>query len=113
MSERIAWQVERHFGRFGEVEHHDDGSITLRTDYANGRQVASFVLPLGEHAEVEGPAELVAEVAERVERLVAGHSNEPELAKQVKGRASLDEDDAADVPGRREAGSGPSASPGW
>src|SRR5881398_1990374 len=47
VSDRIAWQVERHFGRFGEVDSHDDGSITFRTDYSNLRQMASFVLPLG------------------------------------------------------------------
>src|SRR6476660_4055233 len=60
-SERIAWQVERHFGHYGSVEQHDDGSITLRTDYASARQVASFALPFGEHAQVEGPSELAAE----------------------------------------------------
>ena len=36
VSERIAWQVERHFGRFGEVEPADDGGDDVfRTEYAN------------------------------------------------------------------------------
>src|SRR6476620_6531848 len=42
VSERIAWQIERHYGPFGEVEEHDDATITFRTDYANLRQMASF-----------------------------------------------------------------------
>ena len=33
----------------------DDGPVTFRTDYANLRQMASFVLPLGEHADGRGP----------------------------------------------------------
>jgi proteasome accessory factor C len=104
VSERIAWQVERHFGRFGEVERHEDGSITLRTEYANARQVASFVLPLGEHAQVEGPEELVAEVADRVDQLVARHESEPELAKRVKARAIVDAEGDADSGGKRDSG---------
>jgi predicted DNA-binding transcriptional regulator YafY len=98
VSERIAWQVQRHFGHFGTVEEHDDGSITLRTDYANARQVASFVLPLGEHAQVEGPPELVAEVERRVALLVEGHESEPELARpsrrKIVGEAPPESDGA-------------------
>src|SRR5439155_2558888 len=81
VSDRIAWQVERHFGRFGEVEGHDDGSIVFRTDYANLRQMASFVLPLGEHLAVEGPEELVAEVAGRVDTLIERHEQPFDMAR--------------------------------
>ena len=31
VSERIAWQVERHFGRFGEIRPGDDGSVVFAT----------------------------------------------------------------------------------
>ena len=55
VSERIAWQVERHYGRYGEIERDDDGSIVFRTDYANARQLAAWVLGLGEHASVLAP----------------------------------------------------------
>ena len=57
VSERIAWQVERHFGRFGEVRPADDGGDRLRAPtYANARQLVAWVLRLGEHARVARPA---------------------------------------------------------
>ena len=56
VSERIAWQVERHFGRFGEVRPGDDGSVVFATPYASARQVASWVLRLGEHVQRPRPA---------------------------------------------------------
>src|SRR3954453_936627 len=62
VSERIAWLVERHYGRFGEVESHaDGGGIVLRTDYADARQLVAWVLALGEHAHVLAPGDLVDE----------------------------------------------------
>src|SRR5918911_4973807 len=74
VSERIAWQVERHFGRFGEVRPaDDDGAIVFSTPYANPRLLVAWVLRLGEHARVLGPPELEREVAERVELLAARH----------------------------------------
>src|SRR3712207_427520 len=49
VSDRIAWQVERHYGRFGETRPADDGDgIVFSTKYADARQLASFVLGLGE-----------------------------------------------------------------
>ena len=76
ISERIAWQIERHFGRFGEVrpagpEH--PGDIVFQTLYADRRQLAAWVLRLGEHARVVAPAELEREVADRVELLHERH----------------------------------------
>jgi proteasome accessory factor C len=85
ISERIAWQVERHYGRYGSVRHTDDGDIVLTTEYASVRQLASWVLRLGEHARVLGPEELVRETTERVELLHARHSGELELAETVAG----------------------------
>ena len=84
VSERIAWQIERHFGRFGEVrtagaEH--AGDIVFETRYADRRQLAAWVLRLGEHARVLGPPELEREVAERVERLYDRHREGPDGAR--------------------------------
>ena len=75
ISERIAWQIERHFGRFGEVQpgRHRRGDIVFATPYADRRQLASWVLRLGEHARVLGPPELERELAERVELLLERH----------------------------------------
>jgi proteasome accessory factor C len=105
VSERIAWQIERHYGHFGEVEAHDDGTITFRTEYANLRQMASFVLPLAEHVTVEGPAELVAEVAERVQKVIACHENEFETARVSKAKVHAEaEDEPSSSSSKRETG---------
>jgi proteasome accessory factor C len=104
VSERIAWQIERHYGPFGEVESHDDGTITFRTEYANLRQMASFVLPLAEHVSVEGPEELAAEVAERVARVVERHEQPFELARVSKARSAQVEPEESSSSSKREPG---------
>ena len=89
ISDRIAWQIERQYGRFGSVEHAEsgDGSIVLRTSYANPRQLAAQVLRWGEHARVLGPDELAQEVSDRIELLAARHEGpELELAPAVPHR---------------------------
>jgi proteasome accessory factor C len=80
ISSRIAWQIERHFGRYGEMRSDDGEDRTLLTDYANARQLIAWVLGLGEHARVSGPPELVDEMRERVHLLIERHSGEPEIA---------------------------------
>src|SRR5947209_5951540 len=57
ISERIAWQIERHFGRYGEVRGEVDGRV-FATPYANARQLIAWVLGLGEHARILAPSEL-------------------------------------------------------
>jgi proteasome accessory factor BC len=102
ISDRIAWQVERHFGRFGTIEP-ADGGVLLRTDYASPRQLASWVLSLGEHARVEAPRELVDAVAERVALLAERHEAEPHVAEPVAAAGAADDDQAAaDANGKRE-----------
>ena len=87
ISDRIAWQVERHYGRFGEIRPAEDGGVVFVTEYADSRQLISFVLGLREHAHVIAPAELADEVAGRVELLVRNHSDGPELAPPAPPRA--------------------------
>jgi proteasome accessory factor BC len=80
---RIAWQIERHFGRYGEIrpaEDDDAGDRLLVTPYANSRQLIAWVLGLGENARVNGPPELVDELRERVSLLVDRHSGDPQVA---------------------------------
>ncbi|HTY96512.1 MAG TPA: WYL domain-containing protein, partial [Solirubrobacteraceae bacterium] len=72
ISERIAWQVERHFGRYGEIRH-DDGETVFLTSYSNTRGILSWVLGLGGNARLLGPDELVAEFDRRLELLEARH----------------------------------------
>jgi proteasome accessory factor C len=92
LSDRIDWLAQRHFGHAGEVTEVDDGVI-FETDYANARQMISWVLGLGEHARIEGPEELVAEARERLGLMIQQHANPPELARPVKREAQVEEDE--------------------
>ncbi|MBV9310850.1 MAG: WYL domain-containing protein [Solirubrobacterales bacterium] len=77
ISDRIAWQIERHFGRYGEMrEARDEGRIFV-TEYANSRQLVAWVLGLAENARILDPPELAAESQERLELLLERHSGEP------------------------------------
>jgi proteasome accessory factor C len=104
ISDRIAWQVERHFGRFGQVRPAEEGgdARVFTTEYASVRQLAAWALRLGEHARILGPEELVREVAERVERLHDLHAGELELAPVVPAAASEDEEAEGGTSSKRE-----------
>jgi proteasome accessory factor C len=82
LGERIAWQIERHFGRYGEIvpaessgEH--EGDRIFNTPYANARMLLSWVLGLGEHARLLGPPELVEELARRLVLIEERHRESP------------------------------------
>jgi proteasome accessory factor BC len=92
LSNRIDWLARRHFGHAGEVTEVDDGVI-FETDYANARQMVSWVLGLGEHARVDGPPELVEEWRNRLELIIERHTNPPEPAKAVEPKVEEVEDD--------------------
>jgi proteasome accessory factor BC len=78
VAERIAWQLERHFGGFGEIrEIEGSGDRLFVTDYASERQLISWVLGLGEHARVLAPESLASELRRRVDLLVARHTKLP------------------------------------
>src|SRR6059036_1010702 len=64
--ERIAWLVERHYGRFGEIRR-EEGSeeVVFVTEYASVRMLVSWVLRLGEHARILSPAGVAEELDER------------------------------------------------
>ncbi len=84
ISGRIAWQIERHFGRYGEIraagDDDDPGARLFITPYANARQLIAWTLGLGENARIVGPPELVAKLRERVALLVERHTGEPQVA---------------------------------
>jgi len=86
VSSRIAWQIERHYGPFGEITKSGD-DITFATDYSSARQLLSWVLRLGENVRVLGPSELEAELDERLALLTERHSGTLELAKPARKRA--------------------------
>jgi proteasome accessory factor C len=81
ISERIAWQIERHFGRYGEIHSAGDrglseGDVLLSTSYSSARMVISWVLGLNEHAQLLGPPELVEELTRRVGRIREFHTDQ-------------------------------------
>ena len=86
VSSRIAWQIERHYGPFGEITKAGD-DIVFSTDYSSSRQLLAWVLRLGENVRVTGPAELEAELDERLALLTERHSGTLELAKKARKRA--------------------------
>jgi predicted DNA-binding transcriptional regulator YafY len=87
IGQRIAWQIERHFGRYGEVltasEDADPGDRLFVTQYANARQLIAWVLGLGENARIVAPPELVTELRERIGVLIERHGGEPQIADAV------------------------------
>jgi proteasome accessory factor C len=84
VGDRIAWQIERHFGRYGEFRDGDDKRKKGRvftTSYSNPRQLISWVLGLGEHARLLGPPDLVEEAQRRVALLTERHDGEPSVGE--------------------------------
>ena len=91
LSDRIDWLALRHFGHAGEVTQADGGGVIFETDYADSRQMLSWVLGLGEQARIEGPHELLADARERLELVIERHARPPEPAKPVATRERADE----------------------
>jgi proteasome accessory factor C len=87
VGQRIAWQIERHFGRYGEIRPASEGADpddrVFLTRYANARLLIAWVLGLGDNARIDGPPELVEELRERVGLLVERHSDEPQVADEL------------------------------
>ncbi|HTA13298.1 MAG TPA: WYL domain-containing protein, partial [Solirubrobacteraceae bacterium] len=89
LCERIAWQIERHFGRYCEISPAEglggghDGDRLLRTSYSSARLIVSWVLGLGEHVRLLGPPELVEELGRRLALLEEHHCETFGLAGSV------------------------------
>ncbi|HWX51801.1 MAG TPA: WYL domain-containing protein, partial [Solirubrobacteraceae bacterium] len=105
ISERIAWQVERHFGRYGEIRDVADADLQLdegagaavaveagdklfATSYSNPRGIVSWVLGLGANARLLGPPELTAELQRRLELLEERHGEAPPSKPRRRASAS-------------------------
>ncbi|HEX3392694.1 MAG TPA: WYL domain-containing protein [Solirubrobacteraceae bacterium] len=85
LRERIAWQIERHFGRFGEITAAEESGVgggdrLLRTPYSNARMIVSWVLGLGECAQLIGPSVLAEELDRRLAAIEELHAQPIELA---------------------------------
>jgi proteasome accessory factor C len=84
VAERIAWQIERHFGRYGEIVEpgsdagaFEDGAVVFRTPYSSARSIVSWILGLGVNARLLGPPELVEEFERRIDLLAERHGEAP------------------------------------
>ena len=91
--ERIAWQIERHFGRYGEIRQPgdeveaSDGDVVFATPYSSVRTMVSWILGLGVNARLLAPEELRGELARRLELLWERHEEAfPEAAQGVGQR---------------------------
>ncbi|HEV7943051.1 MAG TPA: WYL domain-containing protein [Solirubrobacteraceae bacterium] len=86
LSSRIAWQIERHFGRYGEMRTPHDGDREQRiflTPYANPRLIIAWVLGLGEQAQLLGPPSLLEEMQRRIVLVRDRHAEVPDLAPRI------------------------------
>jgi proteasome accessory factor C len=106
ISERIAWLIERDFGRYGSMEkvaksgsQWKDGprrvpgpGVVLSTEYALPRQLIAWVLGLGENVKLLEPAEVVDEAAERLSVIVERHEGEPDFTAEPKRRRARAEE---------------------
>jgi proteasome accessory factor C len=73
ISARIAWQVERHFGRYGQIRDLGDGDVVFATDYSSPRTIVAWVLGLGANARLLGPESLTHELGRRLGLLWERH----------------------------------------
>ncbi|TMM08177.1 MAG: WYL domain-containing protein [Actinobacteria bacterium] len=109
LSDRIDWLVERHFGHAGrisaaaEADDAPDDGVVFETEYADSRQVVSWVLGLGERARILGPPELAEEAAERLALIVERHENALEPAPASRAKRPEPQRDHPDPDGRQEA----------
>jgi proteasome accessory factor C len=89
LRERIAWLVERDFGRHGSFRKATkaDGvkgrGTVFETEYASARQLISWVLSWRENARLLDPPELAEEADERLSLLRDRHKREFDVAKTV------------------------------
>ena len=109
LSDRIDWLVERHFGHAGrisaaaEADDAPDDGVVFETEYADSRQVVSWVLGLGERARILGPPELAEEAAERLALIVERHENALEPAPASRAKRPEPQRDHPDPDSRQEA----------
>jgi proteasome accessory factor BC len=87
--ERIAWLVERDFGKYGNLRKPAKGDgvrgkgLIFETDYASERQLISWVLGWRDNAKLLEPKDLAREAEERLKLLRERHGGEFGVAKTV------------------------------
>ena len=88
LRERIAWLVERDFGKYGKFRKAKKGEggkgSVFETKYASARQLISWVLSWRDNARVLDPPELAKEAEERLALLRDRHRKEFRVAETVR-----------------------------
>jgi len=88
-SPRYGWWAGNNLSSLGEIEHHDDGSATLRTKYSDGVQLCSLVLARSADSRLAGPPELRAVMATTLDTVASLHEGTaPEPAAPVTAPAA-------------------------
>ncbi len=93
ISSRIAWQIQRHFGRYGDIRpasptEGGPEDIVFLTPYASERSIIAWVLGLGEQARVLSPRSLARQLQDRLLSLREAHASMPTLACRAQGPPS-------------------------
>jgi predicted DNA-binding transcriptional regulator YafY len=123
VSERIAWQIERHFGRYGQIRDPadveaadaevlagvavEDGDRIYETSYSSPRSLVSWLLGLGVNARLLGPPDLAEELCARLSQLRERHDEEPPASRRKRARPT---EEPAKRPARK-GGDGEDARP--
>jgi proteasome accessory factor C len=103
VADKIAWQIERHFGRYGEIveppvdDRAEEGDVVFRTGYSSPRSIIAWLLGLGANARLLGGDDLVEELQSRLDLLEERHG---EGAPEVR---SLRADERAELEARAAA----------
>jgi predicted DNA-binding transcriptional regulator YafY len=103
VSERMAWHVERNYGRYGTLTDADDGGRVFRTPYANPRLILAWAIGYGQDARVLGPPELRDELHRRLDRVVELHRGEPPVSVDHGRPPETSEPERDPAPRQREA----------
>jgi proteasome accessory factor BC len=96
LRERIAWLVERDYGRFGELrparkaDRAPGRGTIFETRYASSRQLVAWVLSWRHNATVLEPKQLADEAAERLATLRERHVGGFEAANAIRRPAAED-----------------------
>jgi proteasome accessory factor BC len=110
LSDRIAWLAERDYGRYGTFRpaKKSDGARgrgrVFETDYAEPRELISWVMQWRQHAQVLDPEELREEWERRTETLRDRHANGFEPARTVDRPLRAARSRRARANGRGESG---------
>ncbi len=84
VGERMAWWIEAHYAHCGTIEAGRDGGIVYRTGYASAQALVSWVLSMGDDAEILEPQSLRQALAAQL-RLLRQRLDDPPAGDDEAG----------------------------